>query len=187
MQPRKHFVGYSDGACKIPGKVGFYPGGWGSVLIHNNGTSELRWLRYGGKRKTTNNEMELTGLSKLLDIVPRGCHMTIRCDSMYVLQGIVRDGKGTLGEIQTSFLKKTQTAKGGEVQFSGWVGGWMKYGWKTKAGKPTANREVWEEIIAKCRHLVAEGTTLVFEHCKGHAGIEGNELADQLANKGVPT
>ena len=185
---RLHLVGYSDGACKIPGKPGRYPGGWGAVVINSSGPTTLKWVAYGGEKKTTNNEMELMGLRRLLDMIPKGCHITIRLDSKYVLQGLVKDGKGELGTRNeaASFIKSKTITTPGEAHFGGWVGGWMKYGWKTKAGKDVANRPLWEEIVEKCQSLVAAGTTLKFEHCKGHSGEEGNELADKLSNLAIP-
>lgn len=56
-----------------------------------------------------------------------------------------------------------------------WVPNWQKRGWKTSSGSPVANRELWEE-------LVRISDNVDFEHCNGHVGIRGNEIADRLAN-----
>ena len=61
-----------------------------------------------------------------------------------------------------------------------WIENWKKRGWMTAAKKPVKNADLWrllDEQVA--RHKVE------WVWVKGHAGNEGNELADQLANKGV--
>ena len=61
-----------------------------------------------------------------------------------------------------------------------WIAGWKRNGWKTSAKKPVRNAELWRELDAElARHRV----TWVW--VKGHAGDEGNERADVLANLGV--
>jgi ribonuclease HI len=61
-----------------------------------------------------------------------------------------------------------------------WIEGWKKRGWKTAAKKPVKNEDLWralDEEVAKHKiHWV---------WVKGHAGNEGNEIADQLANRGI--
>ena len=61
-----------------------------------------------------------------------------------------------------------------------WVAGWKRNGWKTAAKQPVKNKDLWQALDDACvRHQV--------EWCwvKGHAGHDGNERADQLANRGV--
>ena len=48
-------------------------------------------------------------------------------------------------------------------------------GWKKSDGKPVSNRDLWEELS-----LISHDVE--FEHCNGHVGIRGNEIADRLAN-----
>lgn len=48
---------------------------------------------------------------------------------------------------------------------------------ETKAHKPNA------KLIAIVRRMLV-GRAVTFEHVKGHAGVEGNERADRLANLG---
>ncbi len=61
-----------------------------------------------------------------------------------------------------------------------WIAGWKRNGWKTSAKKPVRNADLWRELDAElARHQV----TWVW--VKGHAGDEGNERADALANRGV--
>ena len=61
-----------------------------------------------------------------------------------------------------------------------WLAGWKKRGWKTASKQPVKNQDLWQKLDEQCqRHNVS------WKWVKGHAGIEGNEIADQLANEGV--
>ncbi|HTN34711.1 MAG TPA: ribonuclease HI [Marinobacter sp.] len=61
-----------------------------------------------------------------------------------------------------------------------WLSGWKKNGWKTAAKKPVKNDDLWRILDAETeRHQVN------WHWVKGHAGVPGNELADELANLGV--
>jgi ribonuclease HI len=61
-----------------------------------------------------------------------------------------------------------------------WLPQWRKRNWKTADRKPVKNQDLWERLdVAATRHKIQ------WHWIKGHSGDEGNELADQLANKGV--
>ncbi len=61
-----------------------------------------------------------------------------------------------------------------------WMPGWKRKNWKTSDGKPVKNVDLWHRLdAARTRHEVE------WRWVKGHAGDEGNELADQLANEGL--
>ena len=61
-----------------------------------------------------------------------------------------------------------------------WLAGWKRNGWKTAAKKPVKNDDLWRRLDeAQARHRVN------WHWVKGHAGHEGNERADALANEGV--
>ncbi|MBU4214912.1 MAG: ribonuclease HI [Actinobacteria bacterium] len=63
-----------------------------------------------------------------------------------------------------------------------WIAGWKRNGWRTAAKKPVLNQDLWRELDAElAQHEVT------WEWVKGHAGDPGNERADTLANRGVPT
>ncbi|MBL1436218.1 MAG: ribonuclease HI [Rhodobacteraceae bacterium] len=63
---------------------------------------------------------------------------------------------------------------------SKWMHGWKRNGWKTAAKKPVKNVELWKALDeAQARHQVS------WKWVKGHAGHTENELADDLANKGM--
>jgi ribonuclease HI len=58
--------------------------------------------------------------------------------------------------------------------------GWKKNGWKTAAKKPVKNEDLWRELDEEVKRH-----TVNWHWVKGHSGNPGNELADELANKGV--
>ena len=61
-----------------------------------------------------------------------------------------------------------------------WLEGWKRNGWKTAARKPVKNQDLWEELDAQIgRHQIQ------WHWVKGHAGVPGNEKADQLANEAI--
>ena len=61
-----------------------------------------------------------------------------------------------------------------------WMPGWKKNGWKTAAKKPVKNVDLWQLLDNEVtRHQVN------WHWVKGHAGIHGNEMADQLANQAI--
>ncbi len=107
----------------------------------------------GGEAHTTNNRMELMAVIQGLNALNKACDVTVFTDSQYVKNGIEQ-----------------------------WIAQWKARGWRTSAGKPVANKDLWLELEAAMqRHTV--------QWCwvKGHAGDYGNERADRLANNGVPT
>ncbi len=61
-----------------------------------------------------------------------------------------------------------------------WIHGWKKNGWKTSAKQPVKNEDLWRALDAAVSpHQVQ------WHWVKGHAGHEGNERADSLANRGL--
>jgi ribonuclease HI len=63
---------------------------------------------------------------------------------------------------------------------SEWIHGWKARGWKTAAKEPVKNVDLWQALDeAQARHDIQ------WRWVKGHAGHEGNERADVLANLGV--
>ena len=117
------------------------------------------YLRYGRHEKhlhgyetlTTNNRMELTAAIEGLKALKRPCRVELNTDSKYVMHGITE-----------------------------WLAGWKRKGWKTAAGKPVKNDDLWRELDRQsARHDVD------WHWVKGHAGIHGNEVADGLANRAI--
>lgn len=61
-----------------------------------------------------------------------------------------------------------------------WINGWKARGWKTAAKEPVKNVDLWKKLDEVVRTHEIDWIWV-----KGHAGDEGNERADALANKGV--
>ncbi|GAB3553105.1 ribonuclease HI [Noviherbaspirillum agri] len=63
---------------------------------------------------------------------------------------------------------------------SEWIHGWKARGWKTASKEPVKNVDLWQALdAAQARHRIQ------WRWVKGHAGHDGNERADALANLGV--
>jgi ribonuclease HI len=61
-----------------------------------------------------------------------------------------------------------------------WLAQWRRRNWKTADKKPVKNQDLWERLdAATARHRIE------WRWVKGHSGDAGNELADELANRGV--
>ncbi len=101
---------YTDGACSYnPG-----PGGWGAILMYGENKKEIS----GGKKETTNNEMELTAAYEALKMLKHPCEVELYSDSSYLING---------------FIKK-------------WIDNWQKNNWRTANKRPVKNKELWVEI-----------------------------------------
>jgi ribonuclease HI len=59
-----------------------------------------------------------------------------------------------------------------------WIKNWQKKGWRKSNKKPVENRDLWEQMLK-----AMESHDIHWVKVKGHAGIELNERADQLAVK----
>jgi ribonuclease HI len=61
-----------------------------------------------------------------------------------------------------------------------WMQNWKKNGWKTASKQPVKNQDLWQLLdVALQPHEVE------WQWVKGHSGHRENELADQLANRGI--
>jgi ribonuclease HI len=61
-----------------------------------------------------------------------------------------------------------------------WIRGWERNGWLTAAKQPVKNVDLWQRLQVACeRHEVQ------WHWVKGHSGVADNELADQLATRGM--
>ncbi|MBS4535460.1 ribonuclease HI [Clostridium sp. D2Q-14] len=62
-----------------------------------------------------------------------------------------------------------------------WYVKWRKNGWINSKKKVVENKDLWQELLS----LIDRFQEIKFIKVKGHSGIELNEKADQLANKGM--
>lgn len=61
-----------------------------------------------------------------------------------------------------------------------WIVNWKKRNWHTADRKPVKNHELWKALDEAAQPHIIE-----WKWVKGHSGHPGNELADQLANRGI--
>lgn len=61
-----------------------------------------------------------------------------------------------------------------------WYVTWRKNGWKNAKKQPVENRDLWEQLLG----ILAEHT-VHFHKVAGHAGVDLNERADELARQGI--
>jgi ribonuclease HI len=117
------------------------------------------WLKFGDReRELFGGERETTNNRMELTAVIRALETLTRpCEvDVYVDSSYVQKG------------------------ISEWIHGWKRNGWRTSDKKPVKNVDLWMALDREAaRHKVA------WHWVKGHAGHEGNERADALANKGV--
>ena len=143
---------YCDGGCRGNGKETSV-GGYGIVVVQNGEPHKIT----GGKKNTTNNEMELTGLYGSIkiakELIARGedC-VKIYCDSAYSLN--------------------TTTD---------WMWKWAANGW-TKKGGEIKNLELIQSIYNEL-NFYCDANKIELIKVKGHAGNEYNELADKILNE----
>lgn len=155
------YVICADGACS--GNPG--PGGYAWIIFDLTTVPEISdeteiKAGAGSSVDTTNNIMEMRAALDALSTLDEMCVISkidpgmvrLRFDSKYVLEGIFE-----------------------------WRESWKKRGWKTAAGKPVKNREIWEEIDRLFEQLKWRGFTFEKEWVKGHAGDYGNERVDSKA------
>ena len=52
--------------------------------------------------------------------------------------------------------------------------------WRTASRKPVKNVDLWQVLDA-----LVQGHVVDWQWVRGHSGYDGNERADELANRGV--
>ena len=127
------------------------PGGWGAIVATHERVVELG----GGERRTTNNKMELMAAIESLRFVRdlgSAFMIDVRADSRYVINGITK-----------------------------WIFGWQKNGWRNTQKEEVANRDLWEALANVVADVQMSGSKILWNYTPGHAGIPGNERADEIA------
>lgn len=105
----------------------------------------------GAQEQTTNNRMELQAAIEALDSLKEPCEVELVTDSTYLKNGM-----------------------------QSWLADWKRKGWKTSAGKPVKNQDLWQQL-----DVLVETHRVHWRWVRGHSGVEGNERADALANEAI--
>ena len=61
-----------------------------------------------------------------------------------------------------------------------WIHNWKKRNWKTASKKPVKNQDLWQALDKAVSEHEVEWAWV-----KGHSGHRENEIADELANRGI--
>jgi ribonuclease HI len=110
----------------------------------------------GGEKVTTNNRMELTAAISALSVIQNTPSF---------------NGKKIIVNIDSQYVKNGITV---------WIKSWKQKGWKTADKKPVKNQDLWQQLDELNSNLNVE-----WNWVKGHAGIEYNEICDQLCQKEI--
>lgn len=156
----EQYVAYVDGGCWPNDGTG--DGGWGAV-IYGRVDGKIKELHQicGGEKLVTNNKMELQAA----------------IEAVYWLRDAVASRGADLPEI--TIMSDSQYVVNGMVS---WVYKWMSQGWclNRSQTKKVKNEEQWRELFD-----MADGLKVKWVWVRGHSGIMGNEIADNLAEKGA--
>lgn len=116
-------------------------------------------MRYAGEEKSLwGGESDTTNNRMELNAVIEG------------LAALKRPCEVTLTSDSTYVLKGIQE----------WMPNWKKRGWKTASKQPVKNVDLWQKLDA----VIGEHK-IDWRWVKGHSGHRENEIADQLANRGI--
>ncbi|MES9945356.1 MAG: ribonuclease HI [Candidatus Thiodiazotropha sp.] len=96
-----------------------------------------------------------------------------RMELLAVIRGLQSLTKKSRVRVTTD----SQYVKNGITQ---WIHNWKRNGWKTTARKPVKNADLWQMLDAEVKRHQVEWAWV-----KGHSGHPENELADELANRGI--
>lgn len=110
----------------------------------------------GGEKNTTNNRMELTAAINALSIVKNTKEFS---------------GIPVTLNIDSQYVKNGITV---------WIKNWKQKGWKTADKKPVKNQDLWIQLDE-----LNSALNVSWNWVKGHAGIEYNEICDQLCQKEI--
>jgi len=154
--PSLPVIVYTDGSCL--GNPG--PGGWAWAVPGGPYAS-------GAAPSTTNQRMEITAALEAL--------ATLTVAGSRLEPGVVDEGGAPSAlEVVSDSTYVVNCFK------DRWWEGWLRRGWKNTAGKPVANRDLWEPLMALA---LDPGRTVRFRWVKGHSGDRWNDVVDQLATE----
>lgn len=113
----------------------------------------------GADPRTTNQRMEVTAVLRALEALRQ------RGDG-----GGDGDGDGILVRSDSTYVVNCFRQR--------WWAGWQRRGWRNSQGKPVANQDLWEPLLAVA---LDRATPVRFEWVKGHSGDRWNDVVDELA------
>lgn len=131
-------------------------GGYGIYIDCKDSAYKL----YGGFPSATNNQMELFAAIRALEnfkyLDVKSKSIVIHSDSDLLCKGM-----------------------------NSWISGWKSNNWKGSNKKEVKNVEYWKRLDEVVTNLRSSKVSIEFKWVKAHSGIEGNEMADKLADLGT--
>lgn len=110
----------------------------------------------GGEKFTTNNKMELTAAIAALSVIKNTPSFA---------------GRKVVVNIDSQYVKNGITT---------WIHSCKKKGWITADKKPVKNQELWIQL-----DNLNSSMEVTWNWVKGHAGVEYNEICDQLCQSEI--
>ncbi|GAC1043823.1 ribonuclease H family protein [Rhizobium dioscoreae] len=132
-------------------------GGWAFAVFRG---SDQVFATFGGEERTANNAMELMAILKACEWLAdnsAGVEAVIHTDSAYAVNGCTR-----------------------------WRHIWRSNKWRKRTphgqgrSRSVPDAAYWQVIDL----LLNQNPNIKIEWCKAHVGVEGNEVADRLAERG---
>ncbi len=159
-------VAYTDGASKgNPGR-----GGFGSIVIYPDTKGQVYVDELGGYEDlTTNNRMELRAIlaafEHFIDYYDRAAIDTIVGEGKVLPMFVYTDSSYALKGINE------------------WMYGWKRNNWITSTKEPVKNADIWQRIDRALLQIKSKGIDVKWVLLPGHAGVAGNERADEIATE----
>ncbi len=106
----------------------------------------------GYEADTTNNRMELMAAIQAMQALKEACEVQLYTDSAYLCNAYNQH----------------------------WIDSWQVKNWKTAAGKPVENQDLWKALLSCTnKHRVT------FHKVKGHSDNKKNNRCDELARLAI--
>lgn len=93
------------------------------------------------------------------------------------LTAVIRALESLTRQCRVQLYTDSQYVQKGITQ---WIHDWKRRGWRTAGKQPVKNVDLWQQLEA-----LASAHEVSWHWVKGHAGHDGNERADALANRGI--
>lgn len=146
-------VFYTDGSCT---NNGHFPnrGGYGIIAFNDSDEATQAWS--GEEENSTNNREEMKAILFVME------NFGVQEPTAW------NDTEIPLVLTDSSYAQNT---------FTNWMFNWAAKGWIKSNGQPPENLD----IVQRYYNHYMKGYRIEIKRIRGHAGVLGNELADQLA------
>lgn len=142
---------YADGGSRGNGSPEAISG-YGIVILYGEHIKEY----YEGFKQKTNNQMEIMGAIKSLELLRRyDIPVELHSDSAYLIN----------------------------CMNNRWYVGWKKNGWRNSKKKPVENRELWEELLDQVAKFRKVDFIKVKGHSDNEWNNRADELANMAMDE----